>query len=1802
MSFNKKAHLQANIQAIQIAFTLDKEQRKPTVQEQYLLKQYSGFGGLKCVLNPVNALTDIQYWAKSELDLFPLVAELHNVIRENTTDEKEYKRYFNSIKNSVLTAFYTPKEVVDALTNTFRDSGITPSRILDPSAGMGEFAHAFYHRAAEQKEVSLFEKDLLTGKMLSYISPDTKVNIEGFETIEGRYNNYFDIVSSNIPFGEMNVFDSNFLRSNNPVKQNSTKQIHSYFFLKGVETLREGGLLAFITSQGVMNSPANEDIRKWLMNNTNLVSAIRLPNNLFTDYAGTEVGSDLIILQKNTEKPNLTENEQAFISTRELSNGITINNYFQDFSRVVHTKSYTDTDPYGKPSLIFEHEKGIDGISDDMQKMIDIDLKTNLNIDLYNRHMHGNTQKQSELGQERKSTHESDWEEHSLGWEDVLSDEQLAESQSIKQDPVISLYDLFGFSQEERTQIKPVRGKKKAASAKQAKPVQLSIFSDKPKTDTKNANTYPISDAPREEQQDRLKQEEEKKQALELRPFSGDLQKHYKAGSLVEDKGQIGYLKEVYKDGAEFRSLDLHFAQQAKISRYIEIRDFYHTLYNHEAENLTEHASLRGNLNISYDNFVKRYGHLNDKKNLDIINMDAGGKEMLFLERSIDGKLEKADIFHKPVAFNPNKIKIANTSDEALVASLNKYGEIRMEYMESLMTEKSREDIISDLHGRIYFNPLIQNYEIKDRFIAGNVVEKAEAIERYCIYHENDNDYFEASYSLKALKEAIPEPIRFEELDFNFGERWIDTDVFEQYIEKLFDTNISIDYYASRDDFMIKSGKSNPIINEKFAVQGESKLYTGVHLLKHALLNTTPNITKTIKVIDPDTGDTKDVKVSDGEKIQLANSKIDEIRNGFSDWLNEQPTEFKDKLADTYNRKFNCFVRPQYDGSHQTFPDLDLKALGIDDLYQSQKDCIWMIKQNGGGIGDHEVGAGKTLIMCCAAYEMKRLGQSNKPMIVGLKANVHEIAATFKKAYPNAKILYPGKEDFTPAKRVKIFNEIKNNSWDAVILTHDQFGKIPQSPEIQQQIFQAELESVEENLEVLRSQGKDISRRMLRGLEVRKQNLEVKLDNLADQIKNRTDDVVDFKMMGIDHLFVDESHQFKNLMFTTRHDRVAGLGNPEGSQRAMNMLFAIRTIQERTDKDLGATFLSGTTISNSLTELYLLFKYLRPKELEKQGINSFDAWAAVFAKKTTDYEFSVTNQIVQKERFRYFIKVPELAAFYSEITDYRTAKDIGIDRPEKNEILYNIPPTPQQEIFIEKLMKFAETGDATILGRAKLSEKEEKAKMLIATDYARKMSLDMRMIDQAYGDHIDNKASHCAAKIAEYYNKYDFQKGTQFVFSDLGTYKPNEWNPYSEIKRKLVEDHGIPAHEVRFIQEAKTDKARKAMIEAMNDGRIRVMFGSTSMLGTGVNAQRRAVAIHHLDTPWRPSDLNQRDGRAIRKGNEIAKLYADNKVDVLIYAVEKSLDSYKFNLLQNKQTFINQLKSGNTGSRTIDEGSLDESSGMNFSEYVAVLSGNTDLLEKAKLEKKIAALESERQAFNRGKSSAIYKYEDATRSIDGKNEMIARISKDLQQFNEKVQVDKEGNKLNPIQLDGLDSKDPKAIGDKLNQLANNARTNGEYFKIGELYGFKLLVKTEESQKEGAAFKDNRFFIEGEGSIKYNYNNGHIALDPLLASTNFLKALERIPNLLEKYQSDNRKMEKDIPVLKDIIASVFRKEPELKDLKSQLDSLNRQINLSLASKDKDQNNDLGNSGKDYTSQNISINPPTDSSQQNRGMRL
>ena len=2177
MAYNRKQRLNDNIKAIETAFILDREQRTPTARERLLLERYCGFGGLKCILNPARELADAVHWAKSDLELFAPTVELHRLIRENSKNESEYKQLMDSLKQSVLTAFYTPSAVTEALTDVLKEHQIIPEKVLEPSAGIGAFVDSVLDNNPKA-DIMAFEKDLLTGKILRHLHPEQKVRIEGFEKIEKPFNDYFDLAISNIPFGDVAVFDPSYTAMKG-MRALVTRRIHNYFFVKALDTVRDGGLVAFITSQGVLNAKNNSAARFMMLYHADLVSAIRLPNNLFTENANTEVGSDLIILQKNSQKESLRGDDNLLDTVYNDENRIPTNNYFLEHpERIIHTTAKLDTDPFGKPAMIYTHEDGVEGIAEELRKMLNEDFGRNFHLSRYlgeeqtaswneverwqieqtqpemehsepalatghntswNEVERGPEVGQTKLGQPElgqpemepelgqieaapeqtklgaeqgqiemehsepalATGHNTSWNEvergpeqpeqaqseqgleqvqpasghsesapatghttlwnkverwpevgqtklgqpelgqpeprqseqaqseqgqiepapeqtklgaeqgqiemehsepalatgHNTSWNEVERGQEQSQSgqtklghsktkqpepgleqgqskpgqsesvpsteQSHHQPPVqMTLFDLWGMEEDNRLkghatkkktaakvgaaatgsaatkkmprkkasplvksvnptfevgtkpvekEAKPllaeVKGpetaqKRKAAprdevaqkhnaasrdavelehkTAKRNETVQMHetqlehvmvkgqevarenevapgyettqgnktaletkpiLSGDEPyanisweenppingfyemmmtmapeervllrqkaemhrqeqlkalgvedtldpkfkppmepievlkvqighgqskgneaKEDSKTQSTLKKTNHEREQQKEQERKREEqarkKEDVMKPRPFDEKLDSFHREGSMVLDSARnIGVLKDLTKYGATFMPLDLNMEQKEKAVLYIALRDAYQKLYTYEAEERTENKQMRESLNVYYDAFFIRFGNLNAKQNVKFILMDASGRDMLSLERVENGQFTKSDIFDHPVSFSLDEVSHVDSPEEALTASLNKFGRIDLPYMTEL-SDMPEQGLTEALKGRIYYNPLIDGYEIADRFIAGNVIEKAERIEEWL---KENPDHAIVRESLEALKASFPEPIAFEDLDFNFGERWIPTGVYSAYMSHLFNTQVSIVYSDSMDEYSAKCSMKTMAITDEYMVKGYYRHYDGMSLLKHALHNTCPDMMKSIG--EDENGN--DIKVRDSEGIQLANAKIDEIRNGFTEWLEEQSDSFKERLTTMYNRKFNCFVRPKYDGSHQTFPGLDLKALGgkygIKSVYPSQKDCVWMLLQNGGGICDHAVGTGKTLIMCMAAHEMKRLGIAHKPMIIGLKANVAEIAATYQTAYPNARILYASEKDFATKNRVSFFNNIKNNDYDCVIMSHDQFGKIPQSPELQRQILQAELDTVEENLEVIRTQGKDVSRGMLKGLEKRKQNLEVKLQKIAYSIEQRTDDVVDFRMMGIDHLFVDESHQFKNLMFNTRHDRVAGLGNSEGSQKALNMLFAIRTIQERTGRDLGATFLSGTTISNSLTELYLLFKYLRPNELERQDIRCFDAWAAIFAKKTTDFEFNVTNNIVQKERFRYFIKVPELAAFYNEITDYRTAEAVGVDRPQKNEILHNIPPTPEQKDFIQKLMEFAKTGDATILGRLPLSETEEKAKMLIATDYARKMALDMRMINPTCEDHPDNKASHCAKIIADYYKRYDNHKGTQFVFSDLGTYRPGEWNVYSEIKRKLIEDYGIPSSEIRFIQECKNEKARKAVIAAMNEGSVRVLFGSTSMLGTGVNAQKRCVAIHHLDTPWRPSDLAQRDGRGVRAGNEIAKIYADNKVDVIIYAVEKSLDSYKFNLLHCKQTFISQLKSGALGARTIDEGAMDEKSGMNFSEYMAILSGNTDLLDKAKLEKKIASLEGERKSFNKGKRDSETKLQSKTAELGNNKASLKGMTEDYGKFIGKARKDKDGNILNLITLDGVESTNLEVIGKHLQMLAEKETTGGQYKRIGEIYGFPVKIVSKTSFENGLPFVDNRFFVEG--NYKYQYNYGHIAKsDPIAAANNFLNALQKIPSYIEQYDSRCKALEKEIPQLEEIAGKTWKKEEELKGLKAELAALDRKIQLEL----------------------------------------
>ena len=1141
MAYNRLRTMRDNIEAIRLVMRLGVAGRTAqNAEERETLRKYAGFGGLKCILNEANDLEDAAKWSKTDIELFAPTVELRRLIHDYSKDDKEFARYMDSLKASVLTAFYTPAPVIDAISGSLKQAGIEVRRFLEPSSGQGAFIDSFLRNEMYPgTEVLAYEKDLLTGKILSALHPSILTRIEGFEKIERDFDGYFDVAASNIPFGNFAVPDPAYAVSKDIPYRQASKAIHNYFFLKALDSVREGGLVAFIASQGVMNA-ASPFVRLEMMKRADIVAALRLPNNTFSDNAGTDAGSDLIILQKHTGKKALSADEEFFIqSVVDRGTKVPGNKFFQAFPQnVISDDAKIGTDQYGKPAIIYTHTGGVDGIAKDFRKALDESLRLRLNLELYNSNsikpaptleVTPEVPKQKPLAekieqknepllkqyQEMKKKHPDailmfrvgDFYEI-FGKDAVEASEILGITLTHRMNGIDSRIELAGFPHHALDTYLPklVRAGKRVAICEQLadpklknttkqrvvetvtpnqppktepnpveppkpKPVKeietddrpdysdnpdpqlfaYNLFGElepigklrrqprhsedvpkqKPRVEAKDVPIIKFRPLTKKElefygslnwednppingfyetmmsvahyQREEMRLEREAAKAakgagiapgetyieknegdfisggrtrqlkvtanpierdMSPRPFPEDIQFFHKNGSMVVADGMVGFLSEVRKSSATFTPLALKAEQEKRAMLYVTLSETYQKLYTYEAETHEPSEHLRDHLNQYYDEFVSKYGNLNEKQNAKFIMMDANGRDALALERGENGQFVKADIFNNPVAFAIEERASVETPLEALSASLNKYGIVNLAYMSSLLNMHI-DSVVKNLEGHIYYNPLVTNYEIKDRFIAGNVVAKAEGIrtwidnERARIKNIPDYDgepfISMSEASLKALKEGRPRRIEFEELDFNFGERWIPTGIYSAYMTSLFHTDVKIAYTSSVDEYSVRAAHKNMTIWEEFCVRGYYRTYDGMSLLKHALQNTIPDIKKSAGKDD----NGKDIKVPDTEAIHLANTKIEEIRNGFSEWLAAQSPEFKEKLVTLYNNKFNCFVRPQYDGSHQTFPDLNMKLLGdrygVRSLYQSQKDCIWMLKQNGGGICDHEV-------------------------------------------------------------------------------------------------------------------------------------------------------------------------------------------------------------------------------------------------------------------------------------------------------------------------------------------------------------------------------------------------------------------------------------------------------------------------------------------------------------------------------------------------------------------------------------------------------------------------------------------------------------------------------------------------------------------------------------------------------------------------------------------------------------------------------------------------------------------------------
>lgn len=1794
MAYNPKRKLEENIAALKIALNWDGNAILD-LRDIQTLEKYAGFGGIKAVLYKDGSSQDWRSQGASEADmrLYDPMMELYSLLK-NHFSPKDYALVTSSMRSSVLSAFFTPQAAVESLFDALKEREIWPVNMLEPSGGAGIFATSAFQANPGITTIKAIEKDLLTGKVLQAIGSQLfmpmNVEIKGFEQTSNHDHGQYDLVASNIPFGNFAVYDPDY-----PAKEISGR-IHNYFFAKGLDKLADGGLLAYITTDAFLNSPSNEVARAHLFQKANFISLAVLPDNLMHETGGTHAPTHLLIVQRDAGKQSLSNEEKLLLQTKTRSNlegTYNINSYLANRPTLfIGDRISQGTNQYGKPALNVYQTGDISKIKSKLTALIISDLAARYDHSLSRKTEQILSVPLTNFGSGKSltflATPKQNWLNDSF---------QLGLFDSQQTDQALSYITVS-----DSAQVHKHTARIAAVIRTKQHPEHDSIVLLAAKSIRKNFYQYKLSSNVAEIQTkpdwvgaselgQRLEQlsfqlknfghsyvydgEPGLGSSFSLDKKTKDLirvdKPFYQKGTLIINQGVVGKITNIdtLTGTGGFEPLKQSLKDAGFYKGYIQLRDTYLEMMQKEMASKEPEINLRKDLNQFYDHFTQQHGQLNAPSNRRALMADEFGVLILSsLERNESGQHVKADVL-KESAFEKKQILLIKDPLEALAKSLNTKGKVDLDFI-SENTGKPAYELIKKLDGHIFLNP--QQYpqqiiwETKDQYLSGNVAEKLDIASAQAHKYEKDENI---QKSLKALKAVQPEKIPFELLDFNLGERWMPVEYYDRFASGLFELETKVNYFSSADTFKVEIKGSNAKILSEYAVRPKNgRTMYGSQMLEHALENTTPFFTYEIDRLDG--GKTR---VADNEAIQLAHGKIETIRANFGQFLSDLPTSDKKYIEDLYNSTFNCFVPREYKGDHLKFPGLDKSGLGINDLYSSQKDAVWRILQNRGALIDHEVGLGKTLTMIAAAHEMKRLGIAEKPMILALKANINQIRDTYKKAYPAARILAPQENDFTPAKRQQLFHQIKNNNWDCIILTHDQFGKIPQSPELQKQIFQSELDHVDKDLDVLKKQGSGVSLAMLKGLEIRKNNLSARLFTLERQIEEKKDAGIDFKSMGIDHLFVDESHKFKNLTFTTRHNRVSGLGNSEGSQKALNMLFAVRTLQEKFGSDLCVTFLSGTPISNSLTEMYLLFKYLRPKEMQRQKVENFDGWAAVFARKTVDFEFSVTNEIMAKERFRHFIKVPELALFYNEITDYKTAKHINLDKPELQETLVHIKPTPEQTVFIKKLMQFASTGDGSLIGRGQLTPQEDKGRMLIATNYAKKMAADMRLVNERrFSDHPDNKVNVCARKVAEIYNLSSTYKGTQIVFSDIGTPKPDAFNLYDTLKAKLSSDFLIPADQITFIHDWAENKKHQ-LFEKMNSGEIRILIGSTEKAGTGLNVQNRVVALHHLDIPWKPSELEQRNGRGARQGNTIAKQYYDNKVQNFIYAVEQSLDNYKFNLLKNKQTFISQMKNSSLQVRSIDEGAVDEKSGMNFSEYVALLSGDTSLLEKSKLEKKIAVMESLKTAYLKEANHSKRQIADLISQKAEITGLIKAVALDEHTYKSKLQYEADGSKSNPVVLSGMPPTAAPNIGKQLIELYEHWKPKNDVNtqKIGTLYGFDLVIRrhSEGHFEQGKIHYQyyNTLHAQGTvGAVRYSYNSGHLNTDnPKLAARYFLNAIDRVTSIKEQHQKRLAEIDSQIPSFEKLSNKPFEKESELKELKMQLWEKEREIAIKIQQK-------------------------------------
>lgn len=1599
-----KAKFRANVDAIKTLKTLEREKRSATAEEKETLSKYVGWGALAKAFDKND-----EKWAAEYKELSELLTP------------QEYAQ----ARSTVNDAFYTSPTVIDGIYEALANFGFEGGNVLEPAMGIGNFFGRMPEDMQSHSQLYGVEIDSLSGRIAQALYPDADIAIQGFE--QNRFQNgCFDVAVGNVPFGELGFRDT----------VHDTTKLHDFFFAEALDKLKNGGIMAFVTSAGTLDK-RDESTRQMLADKADFIGAIRLPggkNGAFKDNAGTAVTTDIIFLQKREGKSVAEMSDiPDWVHIGEIADGLPINKYFEQHPDMVLGTVVEGNKLYGSGTMVVAE----DGF----------DLKS-------------------------------------------------------------ALHEAVGKLSAE---ISHERGRD--VYAKTADGVQVQIPS--------NLRNYSF--------------------------FMSDDQVFFKKNNAA----------------CEFR-FDKGTAQHKRFKAFIELRDLTRELI--EAMELDKPDSvikdLQAKLNVVYDDFYKKYGIIHSQTNKRYFSEDVSYNLVAGLEKSYDKTklLAKSDIFTKRTIVPPKAVEHVDTALEALTLSIAEKARVDFEYMSSL-TGMTEDELKHDLTGEIFKIPHTENdYQTASEYLSGDIRKKLREAEEIAEY---DPDF---NINVSALKQAMPEPLKAGDIDIKLGAAWLDPKYYEQFMYELLQTPayqrsdspsarwnksaiVGVEYSVHANSFHVsnKSSDRSVLATQKYGTH----TMNAYDIFEHLLNLQEPKVYKTIEVPDG-LGDTKEKRVVDIDATRVVQRKADDIRKAFKAWIFKDSVR-REAIVERYNELFNSIRPREFDGSALSFPMMTADI----HLHDHQKNAIAHAMFGGNTLFAHCVGAGKTFEMIATAMESKRLGLCTKSLFAVPNHLTEQIGDDFQKLYPGANILVATKKDFQKANRQQLFAKIATGNYDAVIIGHSQLGKIPVSKERQVMTIQSQIDDILRGIEELKkSEG---SKFQIKAMERTRKSLQKQLDKLE---KAGQDDTLTFEQLGIDRLFVDEAHEFKNLFVATKLQNVAGISN-SASQKALDLFLKCRYLDEKTGGK-GIIFATGTPLSNSITELHTMMRYLEYDFLRDHGLQHFDNWVAVFGEQKTDYELKPAgNGFKERTRIANYTGLPELMSMFKQVADIRTADTLKLDVPDCEYQVVQVEATSFQQELVQEL---ADRADAINAGNVDPTIDN----MLKITSDGRKLGLDPRLIDPSFEDNPDTKLNRCVENVARIHVETAEDRLTQIIFCDLGVpHKATgesevegedaddakdkksiaevesleeecDFCVYDDIRDKLIA-RGIPAEEIAYIHDAKTEQQKSDLFDKVRNGEIRVLLGSTAKMGTGTNVQKRLIAVHDLDIPWRPADLEQRAGRIIRQGNE------NKNVQIFRYVTKGTFDAYSYQTLENKQKFISQIMTSKTPARKCED--VDQQA-LTYSEIKALCTGDERIKEKLMLENEVKEL----RVLAAEHRNTVFEMEDKIARFPGQEQKLTAILADLHTDREalrKLPINPERKlPVFKITIGDVEYTDRKEAAKALEDAVLAIKYADTPVKVGSFQGFDLSVTVNSNMMGGGM----------SACLKGAASHTTKLIESFAHNLNRLEAaLYNIDSRIERTQTDLAKLRLDHEEAQKIVAEPFPQQEELDSKEERLKVLTDELN-------------------------------------------